>query len=45
MKTIINLSVAEMNHLICALDMVKLSGTYYGPQDQFWKRHDKLYEK
>jgi hypothetical protein len=42
-KTIVLLSLAEFNHLICALDMAKRNGEYYGNPEQFWKRHDKLY--
>jgi len=44
MKTIVNLSVAEFNHIICALEMVKREGEYYGNAEQFWSRHEKLYD-
>lgn len=42
-KTIVLLSMAQFNHIISALELEKRNGEYYGDKEQFWKRHDILY--
>ena len=41
-KTTSLLSMAELNHIICSLEVIKRNGEYYGNQEHFWKRHDRL---
>lgn len=41
----VGLSKAELNHVIAALEVVKRLGEYYGPREQFWKRHEGLYDR
>lgn len=36
--------MAELNHVLDALHGIKTKGEYWGNKEQFWKRHDKLYE-
>jgi hypothetical protein len=43
-KTTVLLSMAELNHIICALEVIKINGEYYGNREHFWKRHDRLHE-
>jgi hypothetical protein len=42
-KSIVLLSMAQFNHIISALELEKRNGEYYGDKEQFWKRHDMLY--
>lgn len=41
----VSLSKAELNHVLAALEVVQRSGEYYGPREQFWQRHERLYER
>ncbi len=40
----IKLTLPELDHIICALEMVKRNGEYYGNREQFWKRHKRVSE-
>jgi hypothetical protein len=40
----IKLTLSELDHVICALEMVKENGEYYGNREQFWKRHERVSE-
>ena len=42
---IIKLTGAEIGHIVACLDDRKREGCYYGPREQFWKRHDRIEKK
>lgn len=42
---VVSLSKAELNHVLAALEVVHRSGEYYGPREQFWQRHERLYSR
>lgn len=39
------LTSAEINHLLGALQSIKDEGYYFGNKQQYWKRHVKLVAK
>lgn len=39
------LTSAEINHLIGVLQSIKEEGCYFGHKQQYWNRHEKLVAK
>ena len=45
MKTTISLTRVEVDHLVNLLVDAQASGSYYGPKNQYWKRHQRIWDK
>lgn len=44
-RAIIYLDPAELNHLQALVLGNEQNGEYYGPREQYWKRHERIKEK
>lgn len=42
---IVKLTEPEIFHILACLDDREHEGCYYGPREQFWKRHARIIEK
>ena len=42
---VVTLTEPEVSHLLSLLLRNEEDGTYYGPRDQYWRRHNRIMDK